>query len=504
MNTDTNRYTVVNRRPPPRWLAQMNQTQASAMLAALGGSDAHAAQALALAKGQPRWQGEEPLLAQMLAMPEHLRAVNEAIGRSDQLAALRQLRSLAAQYAALQESPAPTAPAARLARLEQDYAFLLRALEADSLETGAAPGEPSARQLLTRVYRDSVMLRRDAPGPVGERAHEIERAADVLFRIEEAQRRDPQGSLSSARAERDATATTAPGTSVTGRRLAAMRDLMARFRVPESFRTPLWEARLLEDAMMHFRANRGRLIDGFDAEVSDLRDGSFTPAQRMQIIASPLRYFDYLAQSPAGWQQVAEQRLNKAAIFERLQREAENHGVLRAPQMRQIEAETDPMRRLYLFREAATAISRMGSEYSSWTLGKPTALQSGRPSYTSLVEYYLGGSAQGISPSEIDGAGMSGFGALLGSGRGPRLPHDARLQAATLDFIGGIERELALRSDPPAVQRALETIDARIAGLRAQHDAPQTSAQQRVYLDHALRVLNHLRSLVVQRGSGRA
>jgi hypothetical protein len=488
------------------WLAQMNRSLVDSMMVALRGNDERGAQVHALAQRLPQWQGKERLLANLVAVDAELRSPQPNVGLltvlaanyAEHRAAIGQSTpiELAAARATAADNALP--PAERVAKMERDFIALQRQLEADSLEMYQPNGEPGARALNSSIVRDSERVQRESPGPLADRAREVELAASTLFRIETNARRSTHG-LDSARAERG-TGSPPPGQSATELRLEAMRSLMARYRVPDAFRNPLEQARLLEDAMMFFHGGRSLLQGGFRPEIAEMRDDTYTPAQRMEIYSSPMRFFDYLARSPAGWQQVAEHRLNKAMIFDRLQRDADNGGVLRAPQMREIEAETDAWRRLYLFREAGRGIERMQSEYSSWFLGRPTALRADAPTYTSLVEYYLGGTAgQGIDPaggSGFEGAGSAGFGALISNNPRPRMPPESRLIAATMDLMAGIERDLAARADPPAVARARETVDSRIARLRTQHDAPETTAQQRVYLDHALRVLGNFRALI--------
>jgi hypothetical protein len=488
------------------WLAQMNRSLVDSIMVALRGSDERGAQVHALAQRLPQWQGKERLLANLVAIDAELRSPSPNVGLltvlatryAEHRAAIGQ--STPIERAAAQQQAADDAlpPTERLAKMEREFVALQRVLEADSLEGYQPNGEPGARELHSRIVRDSERIRREAPGALGDRAREIDLAAQALFRIETESRRWT-GGLDSARAERG-TEPAPPGQSVTERRLDAMRGLLTRYRVPEQFRNPLWEARLLEDAMMFFRQGRQLLQGGFRPEIAEMRDDTYTPAQRMQIYSSPMSFFEYLARSPAGWQHVAEHRLNKAVIFDRLQREADNNGVLRAAQMREIESETDPWRRLYLFREAAQGIERMKSDYSSWFLGRPTALRSDAPSYTSLVEHYLGGAdGRGVDPaggSGFDGPGTAGFGALVSNRTRPPMPHESRLMAATLDFIGGIERELSANANPAAASRAIAAVDARIEGLRTQDAAPETTAQQRVYLDHAMRVLGNFRALI--------
>jgi hypothetical protein len=488
------------------WLAQMNRSVVDSMMVALRGNDERAAQVHALAQRLPQWQGKERLLADLLAVETELRSAQPNVGLLKALAAsYAEHRAaigqstpieLAAARAAAADNALP--PAERVAKMERDFVALQRQLEADSLDRYQPDGEPGARALNSRIVRDSERVQRESPGPLADRAREIELAASALFRIETESRRSTSG-LDSARAERG-DGSPPPGRSVTERRLEAMRDLMANYRVPEAFRGSLQQARLLEDAMMFFRQGRSMLQGGFRPEIAEMRDDTYTPARRMEIYSSPMRFFDYLARSPAGWQQVAEQRLNKAMIFDRLQSAAANGGVLRAPQMREIEAETDVWRRLYLFREAGLGIERMQSEYSSWRLGQPTALRTDPPSYTSLVEYYLGGTAgQGIDPaggSGFDSRGTSGFGSLVSNNPRPPMPPDSRLMAMTMDLIASVERDLAARADAPSVARARQTVDARIAILRTEHDAPETTSQQRVYLDHAMRALDNFRALI--------
>jgi hypothetical protein len=407
---------------------------------------------------------------------------------------------LPAVPAAENAQPAPQTPQARLDSMRRDFTSFQRALQADSLE-----GEGGARQLLVRLFRASASLGQDAPGPLAEQAREIEQSADILFRIENAARREIRGeastsAINSARSERSADPASA---SVTEQRLGSVRELMAQYRVPDAFRNPAWEARVLEDALMFYNVDRARLLDGFPVQTSDMQDGSISPAQQMDIFSSPQKYLDYLKRSPAGWQQVSEQRLNKAVIFDRLQGEANNGGVLLPAQMREIERETDGWRRLYLYREAAKGIERLESDYTKLFLGRQPALQTERPRYTGLVEYYLGGtSGDGVFPGgNVDSPSTAGFGQLLGNNSvAPRMPRDVRLQARTLDFIGTVERDLAGSSGTATVTRAIETVDARIAALSEQRNAPSTSVQDRVYLDQALRVLGNFRTVVERQG----
>jgi hypothetical protein len=99
------------------WLAQTNLTQASALLDAVGGDEALAAQILTVARQSPRYQGREVLMAQILSSLKHADSATgpsrdgitgELRSLAQRLETMRQPTDTAPGIAALREQPGVT------------------------------------------------------------------------------------------------------------------------------------------------------------------------------------------------------------------------------------------------------------------------------------------------------------------------------------------------------------------------------------------------------------
>jgi hypothetical protein len=101
------------------WLAQTNLTQASALLDAVGGDEALAAQILTVARQSPRYQGREVLMAQILSSLKH---ADSATGPSRD-GITGELRSLAQRLETMQQ---PAGTAAGTAALREQPGVTLR------------------------------------------------------------------------------------------------------------------------------------------------------------------------------------------------------------------------------------------------------------------------------------------------------------------------------------------------------------------------------------------
>jgi hypothetical protein len=469
------------------WRFQSNQGVVSNVLARLEGSGLAPEKVLAQANVmQMHFDQAIDLVTKLPALGNALAALARTASttpeaRGARSGAVEQLLSEAAKYDAYRT----------LAPIKQDFLRFTRALDADSLE-----GEGGARELYLRILEQSRQVLTDKPGTLASAANDYALAAEFLFRDETEARRFSVGADSVLR-ER----TPGAGPSVTQRRLGKVSELMAQYRVPEDFRGVTQQARLLDDIGIFFRQDRGRFMTQGTVVPADVSDGTFSPAELMQRFASLSNYIDHVKNNPAKWSEVANHRLNKEIIFSGLQKQANNGGVMLPEQMREIERETDPFRRLYLFREAAKGIDRLNADWSDLYLNVPSPLNPDRPRYEPLVSYY-----RSVSPNQrIDTSGedFDGMGALLGGNSGitPRMPSRASM-SRSMDFVAQIERQVVLEGRSPpdgSVHRnAIALVDERIAQMRAQQSLPTTGAQGRSDIDLELRVLENLKGRINQ------
>jgi Fic/DOC family len=87
--------------PRSHWLAQSHLTAATRIQQALNGDESKAARVFALAQRLPEYRGHELLLARLLATHERASALGPQAGAAQLRAVIGELRSLAAEHAAL-------------------------------------------------------------------------------------------------------------------------------------------------------------------------------------------------------------------------------------------------------------------------------------------------------------------------------------------------------------------------------------------------------------------
>ncbi len=391
-------------------------------------------------------------------------------------------RQAAAAQQPRSANSAPT-PQNRLAQLERDYVSFLRSLGDESVPLKASGSGESAQDQVSVMEQSAERLRTESPGAIGQRGTEIAEAARRLEQVERDSRQRGHGE-SSAIAERLSNPPPA-GQSVMARRLATIRTLMNQTPdLPESFRGPLGEAKLLEGALDLFnwlasdiQANRVP-TNG----VSDLSDNTFTPAQRSDFFSSPARFFDYLQQSPAAWQRVMRQGLDREVQFQRMQLAAANGGVLMPAQLKAIDEDYHGSIRADLIFLALKGFTSMRQEMAELVQGPPSSLRAGRPRYDPFVNFVLAN---------------RGFGHWLGVYVDQLIPDQARNQAITLDFVGNIERNLAANGNREAGKTAIASVDQRLAQLRQLHDGAGV-VQHKTDLASSIQALSNFRALLLR------
>ena len=367
----------------------------------------------------------------------------------------------------------------RLSKLDNDYVAFQRAFESALLAPNLSQSEHRLKSLLRSLQASAAALRRDASEPDAARADNISQAANLFFEV----LRNGWGARVWAPQIRAELASSRPDDDrcVTQRRLQAVSELMRRYGVPESYRNPYWQAKMLVDGVadLHFmRVNRPDALYPIFGE----KDGRAIPAERRrQILLSPASYLQYLGTSLPAWEQLAlRSGLSKELWFHRLRSEAANGGVLKAVQMQEIATEYHTSFDPGTLIRAQEGFKVLGDDFSRQLDNPPTTLRPDRPSYSEFVRQMT----QEPFHSTL------AFGpyvdiSLIGEA----------LKARTLDEIRAIERELLVRCDAPAVQRSLRAIDATMASLvqRAQNGNSPALAD-------SMRVLRNFRALVERLG----
>jgi hypothetical protein len=185
---------------------------------------------------------------------------------------------------------------ARLANIDADYTALLRRLDTASphpsgrASLNAETVDVSAE--LAALKRRVLLLEMDEPRAAGKRI-EMPEAAKLLS--------DYQSmgwfyeALESASGQRQSHAPL--GQSVTELRLATIRELTQRTPdMPERMKCPLGEATLSVTALRDYAQ--------LERKPTYVTDGTLTPAQYSQMLASPRKYFNFLLENPSAWQKV--------------------------------------------------------------------------------------------------------------------------------------------------------------------------------------------------------
>ncbi len=189
----------------------------------------------------------------------------------------------------------------RLAQLDGEYTAFLRKLDTAPLVEDWRSGMAAlpVRLEAERASLNKRVVRLESDWPQGiDKRREIPAAAKLL--------NDSQAGGWFREAEETASGERQPdpppGQSVTERRLATIRKLVARMPwLPDSLRGPLGEARLLVAALKTLPRNR------HDRTLVD--NGTLDEAQFAQMNASPRKYFDFLLENSAAWQRVVEKAL---------------------------------------------------------------------------------------------------------------------------------------------------------------------------------------------------
>jgi hypothetical protein len=337
----------------------------------------------------------------------------------------------------------------RLAQIERGYqSFLL------SLETAVAERVDHTRPirvdpLSTSLRQSAARLQSDAPESIKLRAQQIGQSVKFLL--------DTQNSTNGSfgwsaylNAERKAHPPAA-GHSVIEHGLNQVRDLMRQHRVPTKYLNPLWEAKLLTATV---GTRNGMTIDLAHATRASYdygHDQTFSKKQLAQIASSPTRFFEYLSQSPGGWQLVADKAgLNTSIRLDHAQAQGRNGGVPTRAQLSRIGREPDRDRQLQQLISARDGFAMLDRDFQDQLVSAPDTLRPDRPRYLDFARMMM----------------RPPLAWALAHGEGSIIREDARLKAATLDLIGSTERDLIAHRDAPEVRRAVEaTIDARITNL---------------------------------------
>jgi hypothetical protein len=372
-------------------------------------------------------------------------------------------------------------PQQRLATLESDYASFQRSFESASFEPDRARGKAQLELLLEHMKVSAAALRRDAPGPIAERAEELAHAAKVFVGI---QNYSPVGKWArSIEAERGRNPP-APGQTVTQRWLATVNDLMRRHGVPEEYcRNLRWQAQVLESVADDIHSMQQQNPAGFSPVFGDEAGKNISVERRRQIVSSPTTYLNYLATSRPAWENLKSSiGLTDEIWLDQLYVEANNGGVLKPAQL-------DKMAGHYGNRVIAKALASaratkglgiLEQDFSNQLSSPPAVLRANRPKYTGFV----------LKMNEQP------FRRVLQRGPFANVNlTDESMKARTLDLIGAVERHLHAHRSPAAVQSALDLIDASVRRMTELGDTAQSGIPEQ-----SVHMLRNFRSLVERLG----
>jgi uncharacterized protein YjbI with pentapeptide repeats len=150
----------------------------------------------------------------------------------------------------------------------------------------------------------------------------------------------------------------------------AVRALMARYDVPAEVRTEKMEALVLAE-IDRTRQAELQLFQHEGQPPADVVEGRSTEVEFLGRTASLGNYLRYLRLNPERLQPIANRTLYAEAQYLELASEANNAGVLREPQWRAIERESDPSRRAYLTHRAmSSALQVLDAEWSARLSGR--------------------------------------------------------------------------------------------------------------------------------------
>jgi hypothetical protein len=175
---------------------------------------------------------------------------------------------------------------------------------------------------------------------------------------------------------------------------AAVRDLMAAYRLPAALRSERMEA-IVRTEIGRAAGVERRLFEMEGVLPPDVADGRASTADLLDRTSSIDKYALYLRANPERFSAIANSTVYAEARFQELAADAGNRGILRQPQIDAIGQEADGTRQAYIaYRTLSGTIDAIQND---WRERPGTAFGSSRATYRDAMSYL---SDRSVDPDE--------------------------------------------------------------------------------------------------------